>query len=74
MYHIAVLVLTMGLEHVNRMMMVYGGLVGITLNASAMNRFFLVAPHLALLAEQAELLVDSNPLLTKVHHESGATF
>ena len=33
-----------------------------------------MAPHLALLAEQAELLVDSNPLLTKAHHESGATF
>ena len=38
------------------------------------NRFFLVAPHLALLAEQAELLVDSNPLLTETHYESGATF
>ena len=63
-----------GLEHVNRMMKVSGGLVGITLSASARNRFFLVAPHLALLAEQAELLVDSNPLLTKAHHESGATF
>ena len=62
------------MEHVNRMMKVSGGLVGITLNASARNRFFLVAPHLALLAGQAELLVDSNTLLTKAHHESGATF
>ena len=60
-----------GLEQVNRMMKVSGGLVGITLNASARNLFFLIAHHLALLAEQAELLVGSKPQGTKVHHESG---
>ena len=31
-----------------------GGIVGITLNATARNRFFLTAPYMALLTEQAE--------------------
>ena len=58
----------------NRMMKVSGGLVGITLNASARNRFFLVAPHLASLAEEAELMVGSKIDTRKIHHESGLKF
>ena len=34
-------------EHVNRSMKVHGGLVGITLNQTAQNKFFLIAPELA---------------------------
>ena len=63
-----------GLQPVNRMMKVSGGLVGITLNASARNRFFLVAPHLTSLAEEAELMVGSNIDARKIHHESGVKF
>ena len=35
------------LEHVNRMMKVSGGIVGITLNPSECTHFFLTAPELA---------------------------
>ena len=63
-----------GLEQVNRTMKVSGGLVGIAPNASARNRFFLVAPHLILLAEEAELMVGSNIDARKIHQESGVKF
>ena len=43
-----------GLEHINRSMKVSGRLVGITLNPSARAKFFLIAPELARLAEQAK--------------------
>ena len=42
------------LEHINRSMKVSGGLIGITLNPSARNKFFLIAPELARLAEEAK--------------------
>lgn len=42
------------LEHKNRSMNVSGGLVGITLNEAARTKFFLIAPELARLAEQAK--------------------
>ena len=32
-------------EHINRSMKVSGGLVGITLNPNAQNKFFLIAPE-----------------------------
>ena len=55
------------IEHVNRWMKVSGGLVGITLNESARTRFFLIAPELARLAEEASRLAGvSSPL--QVHH------
>ena len=51
------------------MMKVSGGLVGITLNPSARNRFFLTEPRIALLAEQAENMFGI-PFESKVaHHE-----
>ena len=42
------------LEHKNRCMKVSGGLVSITLNEAARTKFFLIAPELASLAEQAK--------------------
>ena len=54
-------------------MKVSGGLVGITLNASARNRFFLTAPYMALLAEQAEM-VGAPSDSKKSHHEASSTF
>jgi len=41
------------LEHTNRIMKVIGGLVGITQNASARERFLLTAPELSRLASAA---------------------
>ena len=42
------------LEHINRSMKVSGSLIGITLNPSARNKFFLIDPQLARLAEEAK--------------------
>ena len=42
------------LEHINRSMKVTGGLVGITLNANARTKFFLISPELARLAGEAQ--------------------
>ena len=42
------------LEHVSRSMKVIGGMTGITLYPSARNNFFLIAPELARLADQAD--------------------
>ena len=53
------------LEHKNRSMKVSGGLVDITLNEAARTKFFLIAPDLASLAEQAKNMagasLPSNP-------------
>ena len=51
------------LEHKNRCMKVSGGLVSITLNEAARTKFFLIAPELASLAEQAKSMagVSSKP-------------
>ena len=48
-----------------------GGLVGITLNPSARNR---TAPHMALLAEQAENMVGILFESKVAHHESSSSF
>ena len=47
------------LEHKNRSMKVSGGLVGITLNEAARTKFFLIAPELASLAEQAKSMAEN---------------
>ena len=64
------------LEHVNRMMKVSGGLIGITLNDEARNRFFLTAPYMTLLAKEAEEKLCTNaPNSSKVsHHEASKAF
>ena len=56
------------MEHVNRSMKVSGGLVGITLNANACRKYFLIAPELARLAEQAKQMAVSLSMTPKHHH------
>jgi len=57
------------LEQVNRMMKVAGGLIGITLNPFARTKFFLAAPELARLAEEAKNMADLPKTKAKHHHE-----
>ena len=57
------------LEHINRIMKVTGGLVGITQNASARERFFLIAPDLSRLAEEARKMAGSPTAAWKEHHD-----
>ena len=63
------------LEHVNRSMKVSGGLIGITLNPKARTKFFLVAPELARLTEEAQDMagLTTSPSPTKHHELSGPT-
>ena len=56
------------LEHINRSMKVSGGLVGITMNVSARNRFFLVSPYMARLAEEAKC-INGTLQKNKTHHK-----
>jgi hypothetical protein len=49
-------------------MKVSGGLIGITMNVSARNRFFLVSPYLAKLAEEA-LCLNGQQQKKKKHHK-----
>ena len=60
------------LEHINRSMKVTGGLVGITLNQDARTKFFLIAPELARLAEQAKNMADVSPKIRVHHHHLAA--
>ena len=61
------------IEHVNRWMKVLGGLSGITLNDNARNRFFLIAPELARLAEEAHAMAGMGKLTRNRHHELSPT-
>ena len=59
------------LEHTNRSMKVSRGLIGITLNTSSRNKFFLIAPELARLAEEARNMAGlSRQKKTKENHKS----
>ena len=62
------------LEHINRAMKVSGGLVGITLNASARTRFFLIAPELARLSSEAQELAGVKPTVSVQHHTMTTAF
>ena len=62
------------LEHINRVMEVSGGLVGITLNASARTRFFLIAPELARLSSEAQELAGVKPTVPVQHHTMTTAF
>ena len=63
------------LEHVNRSMKVPGGLIGITQNAYARSKFFLISPELAKLAGEAcEIAGMSLPAQTHHHAHSPAVF
>ena len=57
------------LEHVNRSMKVSGGLIGITLNPNARTKYFLIAPELARLAEQAKEMAGTFSKKGK-HHDA----
>ena len=60
------------LEHINRSMKVTGGLVGNTLNPSARTKFFLIAPELARLAEEAQEMAGLSSKTPKRHHALSA--
>ena len=49
-----------GPEHVKRSMKVSGGLIAIRLNPTARTKYFLIAPGLARLAEQAKLMAGTS--------------
>ena len=57
------------LEHINRIMKVTGGLVGITQNASAREIFFLTAPEMSQLAEEARQMAGSPADVRNKHHD-----
>ena len=59
-------------EHINRSMKVSGGLIGITLNEAARTKFFLIAPELARLAEQAKKMAGVS-FKTQGHHHNLTT-
>ena len=61
------------LEQVNRMMKVGGGIVGITQNPSALTKFFLVAPELSHIAEEARQMVGMKSAEAPKHHELRST-
>ena len=58
------------LEQINRSMKVKGGLVGITLNPNARTKFFLIAPELARLAEEAKEMAGTSTANESTHHHS----
>ena len=57
-----------GLEHINRSMTVNGGLVGITLTPAARSKFFLIAPAMSRLAEQAKEMAGVSSKKQTRHH------
>jgi len=57
-----------GLENINHSMKVGGGLVGITLNPSTRAKFFLIAPELARLAEEAKDMAGVSKKIEDQHH------
>ena len=60
------------LEHLNRGMKVAGGLVGVTLNENARVRFFLTAPRLKCLADEAKTMASVKTKSTEKHHSLSA--
>ena len=56
------------LEHINRSKKVVGGLIGITLNANACNKFFLIASEMSRLTVDAEEMVGGIASTTKHLH------
>ena len=60
------------LEQVNRSMKVSGGLVGITLNPHARTKFFLIAPELARLSEDAKEMSGTTPVKEGNHHHTSS--
>ena len=61
------------LEHGNRSMKVSRGLIGITLNPTVRTKYFLIAPELARLAEQAKLMAGTSSKTQTSHHNFTTT-
>ena len=57
------------LEQVNRMMKVSGGLVGITQNSNALAKFFLAAPELSNIANEANKMAGLKSRKPETHHD-----
>ena len=57
------------LEQVNRMMNVSGGLVGITQNPNALAKFFLAAPELSNIANEAHKMAGLKSRKPETHHD-----
>ena len=57
------------LEQINRSIKVSGGLVGIMLNPNARNKFFLIAPELSRLADEAKEMAGANDD-NNIHHHT----
>lgn len=57
------------LEHINRWLKVSGGIVGITLNENARNRFFLVSPHFTHITEEAHKMAGMTSTELTRHHD-----
>ncbi|MES9879620.1 MAG: hypothetical protein ABW185_01920, partial [Sedimenticola sp.] len=57
------------IEHVNKLMKISGGLKGLTQNASAMTRWFVMAHELGRLSSEAEDLAGSSRHKSTVHHD-----
>ena len=57
------------LEQINRWMKVTGGLVGITLNKNARNRFILISADVVWLTEEAKEMTRDSEAARKRHHE-----
>ena len=62
------------LEQVNRSMKVAGGLIGITQKANARTKFFLIAPEMANLADQAYQMAGITKEVSTHHHELNKSF
>ena len=58
------------LVKINRSIKVSGDLVGITLNSNARTNFFLIAPELARLAEDAKEMAGTTPAKEGTHHHT----
>lgn len=61
------------LEHINRSMKVAVGLVGITLDPSARTKFFLIAPEVARLSEEAKEMAGMSSPVQQHHHAATST-
>src|SRR6218665_3959818 len=58
-------------EHLNKLMKMRAGLVGISNNANARQRFFMVTPELSRIAKQFKCQFDSESNKTTEHHDLG---
>jgi len=58
-------------EHLNKLTKIHSGLVGISNNANARQRFFLVTPELSRVAKEFKSQFDLEPDKTREHHDLG---